>query len=89
MTMATTNGVAGTDLAEEKRTIISADDESMFQSPKARQVAKWCAYGVALALPGSFVILPLWLMRRHWASLTAWNAQPPRPPAPSPTLPPR
>ena len=49
-----------------------------FKSPPARQVAKWCAYGLVLAVPGSFVVLPLWLLRRHWASRAAWNARPPR-----------
>jgi len=48
-----------------------------FKSPPARQVAKWCAYGLALAAPGSLVVLPLWLLRRHWASRAAWNARPP------------
>ena len=47
-------------------------------APSARQVAKWCAYGLALAAPGSLVVLPLWLLRRHWATRAAWNARPPR-----------
>jgi hypothetical protein len=55
----------------------------MFKMPKAppaRQVAKWCAYGLALAAPGSFVVLPLWLLRRHRASLAAWKRSPPKKP---------
>jgi hypothetical protein len=39
-----------------------------------RQIAKWCAYALALAAPGSFVVLPLWLLRRHWMSSNAWAA---------------
>jgi hypothetical protein len=38
-----------------------------------RDTAKWCAYALALAVPGSFVVLPLWLLRRHWASRMAWR----------------
>lgn len=34
--------------------------------PQPRTVAKWCAYALALLLPGSFVVLPLlWLYRRY------------------------
>ena len=40
-----------------------------------RQVAKWCAYGLMLAAPGSLVVLPLWLLRRHLASRAAWNSR--------------
>jgi hypothetical protein len=46
----------------------------------AGRVAKWCAYGLVLAAPGSLVVLPLWLLRRHWASRAAWNARQPRVP---------
>jgi hypothetical protein len=46
----------------------------------AHRVAKWCAYGLVLAAPGSLVVLPLWLLRRHWASLAAWSARQPRVP---------
>ena len=49
-----------------------------FKAPPARNVAKWCAYGLALAAPGSLVVLPLWLLRRHWASRNAWAARSPR-----------
>lgn len=48
------------------------------KSSPARRVAKWCAYGLVLAAPGSLVVLPLWLLRRHWASRAAWNGHPPR-----------
>jgi hypothetical protein len=41
-------------------------------TPPPRQIAKWCAYALALAAPGSFVVLPLWLLRRHWMSRNAW-----------------
>jgi len=50
----------------------------IFSAPPVRQVAKWCAYGLALAVPGSLFVLPLWLLRRHWASRAAWLARPPR-----------
>ena len=50
----------------------------MPKSPPARQVAKWCAYGLALAVPGSFMVLPFWLLRRHLAARAAWNARPQR-----------
>ena len=46
-------------------------------TPPPRQIAKWCAYALALAAPGSFVVLPLWLLRRHWASRNAWLTRPP------------
>jgi hypothetical protein len=49
-----------------------------FRNSPARHVAKWCVYGLALAAPGSLFVLPLWLLRRHWASRAAWNASPPR-----------
>jgi hypothetical protein len=49
-----------------------------FKAPPARKVARWCAYGLALAAPGSLIVLPLWLLRRHWRSRAAWNARPPR-----------
>jgi hypothetical protein len=42
------------------------------------KVARWCAYGLALAAPGSLIVLPLWLLRRHWRSRAAWTACPPR-----------
>lgn len=33
--------------------------------PQPRTLAKWCAYALALSLPGSFVVLALlWLYRR-------------------------
>jgi len=46
-----------------------------FKAPQARRIAKWCAYGLVLAAPGSLVVLPLWLLRRHLASRAAWNAR--------------
>lgn len=53
-----------------------------WKSGQGRQVAKWCAYGLAIAAPGSFIVLPLWLLRRHWASRSAWVSRPPRGPRP-------
>ena len=44
-----------------------------FKAAPARRIAKWCAYGLALAAPGSLVVLPLWLLRRHWASRAGWT----------------
>jgi len=49
-----------------------------FTAPRTRKVARWCAYGLALAAPGSLIVLPLWLLRRHWRSRAAWTACPPR-----------
>ena len=36
-----------------------------------REMAKWCTYGIVLLAPGSFVVLPLLWLARHWASRTA------------------
>ena len=47
----------------------------MMKAFKARQVAKWCAYGLVLVAPGSLVVLPLWLLRRRWASRAALRAR--------------
>ncbi len=35
-----------------------------------REMAKVCAYGLALLLPGSFVVLPLLWLSRRWMSRT-------------------
>ena len=51
-----------------------------FKAVPARRIAKWCAYGLFLATPGSLVVLPLWLLRRHWASRAAWTTRRPLPP---------
>lgn len=48
------------------------------KASQVRQVAKWCAYGLILAAPGSLVMLPIWLLRRHLASRAAWNTRPQR-----------
>jgi hypothetical protein len=33
-----------------------------------RAVARWCVYAVALLLPGSFVVMPVWWYLRHRAA---------------------
>jgi len=33
-----------------------------------REMAKWYAYAIVLMAPGSFVVLPLVWLARHWAS---------------------
>jgi hypothetical protein len=71
----------GTDLAAQSgNNKLQGADEMLkaLKVPSARQVAKWCAYGLVLAAPGSLVVLPLWLLGRHWATRAAWNARPPR-----------
>jgi hypothetical protein len=43
----------------------------MLYSTKAippREMAKVCAYGLVLLLPGSFVVLPLLWLSRRWMS---------------------
>jgi hypothetical protein len=43
----------------------------MLYSTKAvspREMAKVCAYGLVLLLPGSFVVLPLLWLGRRWTS---------------------
>jgi hypothetical protein len=73
---------SGIDLAVLSRWL-RAEIAGMLKTLKARparQIAKWCAYGLALAVPGSLVVLPLWLLRRHWASRAAWLARPPHRP---------
>ena len=39
----------------------------------SRDLVKWCACALALLMPGSFVVLPLFLLGRHLAS---WANQP-------------
>src|SRR5262245_12889405 len=71
----------GTDLAVSPRNYKLLGAQEMLKAlktPQVRRVAKWCAYGLALAAPGSLVVLPLWLLRRHLASRAAWARRPPR-----------
>lgn len=49
--------------------------EDTARGKQTRQLAKWCAYALALAAPGALLVLPLWLLRRHWATRVAWEAR--------------
>ena len=44
---------------------------SKLNSRRARRLARWCAYGLVLVAPGSFVVVPLWLLGRRLASRDA------------------
>ena len=35
-----------------------------------REIAKWCSYAIVLLAPGSFVVLPLLWLARHWPART-------------------
>ena len=41
------------------------------KSRRARRLARWCAYGLVLVAPGSFVVVPLWLLGRRLAARDA------------------
>ena len=38
------------------------------KTAQARGIAKWCACALILLAPGSFVVLPLLWLARHWAA---------------------
>ena len=49
------------------------------KSVPQREIAKWCAYGLALLAPGSFIVLPLLLLGRTWMRRGARPARTRRP----------